>query len=188
MLSSEYSKEELTEIITSVLESMHECREDVAVQWKGLVLLRKLTKNRIPLPLFYAPSVLLLPRLPFTGLILFHSENGSPLLLQKGGVTIIMRALRKHQTHDMISERGFQILQHLSTCNIPSLPPLSFSPLLFYFLPLLTFATAGRQFARDITVNGGLSVVVGALKCHTYALFPSFSHPLPLASSFFILI
>ena len=55
MFSSEYSKEELTEIITSVLESMHECREDVAVQWKGLVLLRKLTKNRIHLPLFYAP-------------------------------------------------------------------------------------------------------------------------------------
>eukprot|EP00026_Physarum_polycephalum_P004086 Phypoly_transcript_04103.p1 GENE.Phypoly_transcript_04103~~Phypoly_transcript_04103.p1 ORF type:complete len:713 (+),score=143.20 Phypoly_transcript_04103:69-2207(+) len=110
---TDYSKEEITEIITSVLESLQECREDVAVQWKGLVLLRKLTKN----------------------------QNGSPVLLQKGGVAIIMRALRKHQTHDIICERGFQILQHLSS--------------------------AGRQFARDITINGGLSVIVGALKCHT---------------------
>jgi hypothetical protein len=86
---TEYSKQEITDIITSVLASLQECREDVAVQWKGLVLLRKLTKN----------------------------QNGSPLLLQKGGVSIIVRALRKHRTHDMICERGFQILQHLSSGN-----------------------------------------------------------------------
>lgn len=46
---------------------------------------------------------------------LYFIEHGCPLLLQYGGVAAVMRALRHHQTHDIICERGFQILQSLAS-------------------------------------------------------------------------